>query len=175
MTDTTSENLRFRSAEAHRVPRLMVRAMLVLVLSCLALTTWFVLTRQPLESTPPISPLKAQRMLSLESDMTGAVRVMDGNGALLVDLAPEQGGFIAGVHRVILYERSRARLPDAGPVLLQAYENGRMAIIDPATGWRADLMGFGTDNAGAFAKLLAKPRASLGENPTVDPSAQTLP
>jgi hypothetical protein len=31
-----------------------------------------------------------------------------------------------------------------------------MAITDPSTGWSADLMGFGADNASAFARLLAK-------------------
>jgi putative photosynthetic complex assembly protein len=176
MTDAaTVQALRLRSAEEHRVPRLMVRAMLVLVLSTLGLTTWSVSTSRPLESQPPISPLKAQRMLLLDSDMTGSVRVMDGTGAPLVSLSPEQGGFIAGVHRVILHERGKARLPKNGPVLLQAYENGRMAVIDPTTGWSADLMGFGADNASAFAKLLAQPRTALGEIPTVAPSAQPLP
>lgn len=161
-TDAASaQALRIRSAEEHRVPRLMVRAMLVLVLSTLALTTWSVMTSRPLESQPPISVLKAQRMLFLDSDMSGAARVMDETGALLVDLSPEEGGFIAGVHRVIVFERSKARLSETGPVLLQAYENGRMAIIDPTTGWRADLMGFGGDNAAAFAKLLAKQRTPV--------------
>ncbi len=164
-----------RSAEANRVPRLMVRAMLALVLSTLALTTWSVTTRRPLESQPPISPLKTQSMLYLESDMSGAAQVMDDTGALLVDLSPEEGGFIAGVHRVILFERGRTDLPPEGPVLLQAYENGRMAIIDPSTGWSADLMGFGEKNAAAFAKLLAKQRTAPVENRTVDPSARPLP
>lgn len=164
---------RFHTDEANRVPRMMVRAVLALILSTLALVTWSVMTRQPLESLPPISPLKAQRAFSLDSDLTGAVRVFDATGALLADLPPEKGGFIAGVHRVILHERGKARLPEDGPVLLQAYENGRMAIIDPATGWRADLMGFGADNARAFARLLAQPRtASPGQTPDAAPSAQ---
>jgi hypothetical protein len=34
------------------------------------------------------------------------------------------------------------------------HENGRLGIADPATGWSADLMGFGLDNARAFARLL---------------------
>lgn len=169
----STEAPRFRTDEANRVPRLMVRAVMVLILSTLVLVSWSVMTRRPLESQPPVSPLAAQRMFTLDSDMSGAVRVFDPAGALLVDLPPEKGGFIAGVHRVILHERGKARLPENGPVLLQAYENGRMAIIDPATGWRADLMGFGADNARAFARLLAQPRtASPGQTPVADPSAQ---
>jgi hypothetical protein len=38
---------------------------------------------------------------------------------------------------------------------VRQHENGRLSIHDPSTGWRADLMGFGADNAAAFAKLLA--------------------
>jgi hypothetical protein len=41
-------------------------------------------------------------------------------------------------------------------VELMRHENGRFTISDPSTGWRADLMGFGRDNARAFAKLLAE-------------------
>lgn len=176
MSDQTTQAPAFRAAEANRVPRMMVRAILALILATLALVTWSVMTRQPLESQPPISPLKTQRLLVLDSDMSGAVQVSDPAGFVLADLAPEQGGFIAGVHRVILHERGKARLPAEGPVLLQAYENGRMAIIDPTTGWSADLMGFGADNASAFAKLLAKPRtAAPVEDRTAAPSAPPLP
>ena len=43
-----------------------------------------------------------------------------------------------------------------GPLTLVRYDNGRIAIHDPSTGWSADLMGFGIDNAKAFARLLAQ-------------------
>ena len=36
-------------------------------------------------------------------------------------------------------------------------ENGRMSLTDPATGWSAELMGFGADNTRSFAKLLEEP------------------
>jgi len=41
-------------------------------------------------------------------------------------------------------------------VALVAYDTGRISIHDPSTGWSADLMGFGADNARAFARLLAQ-------------------
>ena len=86
------------------------------------------------------------------------------DGTLLAALSPEAGGFIAGMHRVILRERTKHRVALEGPVTLQAFENGRMAIHDPSTGWGADLMGFGADNAGAFARLLAQSNFQEGND-----------
>ena len=47
------------------------------------------------------------------------------------------------------------------PVKIIWRDNNRISIFDPVTNWQADLMGFGADNARAFAELLAK--ATKGE------------
>ncbi len=146
---------RVYATEDRMVPVAMVRALFALVLLVLAMVSYSVLSGRPLESTPPVSPVKREALFYLGSDMSGAVTVLDANGTLVADLSPDDGGFISGVHRVILFERRKVGHAPDGPVLVQAYENGRMAILDPTTGWRADLMGFGADNAAAFAKLLA--------------------
>ncbi|MCG6884303.1 MAG: pullulanase [Silicimonas sp.] len=139
------------------IPRALVRGVMALMLAALAITTYASVTDRPPVSTPPVAPVKAEASLILESDAaSGAATVWLSDGTLLADLDPEAGGFIAGVHRVILRERIKHRVALDGPVLLQAFENGRMAITDPATGWSADLMGFGADNAAAFARLLAQ-------------------
>ncbi len=138
------------------ISRAMVRAMTALVLVILTLVTLFVLSGRPLESTPPQGATAREAVIYLSSDMSGAARVLDAHGSVLAELGPDDGGFVAGVHRVIEFERAKRNLPDTAPVRLVAQDTGRMAIIDPLTGWRADLMGFGTDNAAAFAKLLAQ-------------------
>ena len=138
------------------LPRFLIRGMLLLICAVLAITIFARVTDRPLESTPPVAPVSAEAWLLLKSDgMTGAVTAFDPAGQLLLALTPEQGGFIAGVHRVILRERLKHRVAADSPVLLQSLENGRMLIVDPETGWRADLMGFGAGNADTFAKLLA--------------------
>lgn len=137
------------------VPRVMARAMLALVLTVLALVTWATLTDRPLEATPPAGEIVVERSVVLGGDMSGAATVSDLNGKIIADLSPEQGGFISGVYRVILRERSKARVALDGPVTLIRRDNGRISILDPSTGWQADLMGFGVDNARAFARLLA--------------------
>jgi len=150
-----SQQPRVYATQDRMVPQAMVRALIALVLLCLTIVIYAVWSGRPLESMPPVSPVKKESLFFLNSDMTGSATVLSENGALVAELTPDEGGFIAGVHRVILFEREKAGLAPDGPVLVQAYENGRMAILDPTTGWRADLMGFGADNAAAFAKLLA--------------------
>ena len=60
------------------VPRVMVRAMFALVMVILALTTLSVLTKRPLQSTPPPSAIVREVHLHLTSDISGAVTVLDG-------------------------------------------------------------------------------------------------
>ncbi len=142
--------------EDRMIPKILIRSMLALVLATLAIATFARVTDRPLVSMPPVSPVKAEAALILEADAaSGAATVLLSDGAVLVQLSPEEGGFIAGVNRVIVRERTKHRVAQGAPILLQAFENGRMAITDPETGWSADLMGFGETNAAAFARLLA--------------------
>ncbi|MFW2542919.1 photosynthetic complex assembly protein PuhC [Primorskyibacter sp. 2E107] len=138
------------------VPRRMVRAMLVLVLTVLAVVTLARLTGQPLVATLPEGAVVIEREMVLSGDMSGAAQVHAPDGTLIADLTPEQGGFISGVYRVLLHERKKTGVAPDAPVVLLQKDTGRMEIHDPSTGWRADLMGFGADNAKAFARLLAQ-------------------
>ena len=143
--------------EDRMLPRTLIRAMVALVLATLAIATFARVTDRPLVSMPSASPVKAEAAITIEADpSSGAATVRLADGTLLTKLGPQDGGFIAGINRVIHRERTKHRVALDGPVLLQAYDNGRMGLIDPSTGWRADLMGFGADNAEAFARLLAQ-------------------
>lgn len=145
---------RFNAPDKDLVPRVMVRTMFALVMLCLILVSAHVWTGQPAGYTPPESAPVLSRSVVLEGDQSGAVRVLSVDGDIIADLGPEEGGFVSGVWRVLQRERTKARVDFNGPVTITGFENGRMAVFDPATGWGADLMGFGQDNAAAFAKLL---------------------
>jgi putative photosynthetic complex assembly protein len=153
MTATAAPRLK-RSEDPELVPRLMVRAVAVLVLSVLALVSFARLTDRPLEARPPDSPVTLSRSLLIAGDLSGAARVRGADGSTVADLSPQEGGFVAGVWRVIERERRRHRVAAEGPVVLRGHADGRISIHDPSTGWGADLMGFGADNARAFARLL---------------------
>lgn len=137
------------------IPRPVLRAMFGMCLATLLLVTWAVVTDRPLSATPPADTITAERSIILISDgTTGAVTVMSPDGTLITRLSGEEGGFIAGVARVIDRNRDIRGLASPAPVLLSRSRGGRLAITDPVTGWRADLMGFGADNSAAFARLL---------------------
>lgn len=138
------------------IPRTMVRAMFGLVMAVLVIVTLARLTDRPLIATPPEGDVVKSRELLMTGDMSGAVTVRGPDGALIADLGPDQGGFVSGVMRVIERERTKHRVALDGPVTLRRHDTSRLTIHDPSTGWSADLMGFGADNAGAFAWLLAQ-------------------
>lgn len=138
------------------VPRALVRAVALLICAVLLLVTYARLTDRPLIATPPASAAGIRLDVVLTADMSGAATVTAPDGTLIADLTPEQGGFVSGVTRVIQRERTKHRVTGNAPVTLIGHENGRISIHDPETGWSADLMGFGADNARAFATLLAQ-------------------
>lgn len=153
MTDLAHPRLK-QDPDRDLVPRRMIRAMLILVLSVLALVTYARLSGAPVIVTPPDSPVVLERTVFLTGAMSGAATVLDANGTLIARLAPEQGGFVAGIGRVLDRERTKHGVPLSGPVTIIARRDGRVSIHDPSTGWGADLMGFGQDNARAFIRLL---------------------
>jgi len=140
--------------EVDLIPRFLGRSLTAMVLICLALVSYATFTNRPLEATPPVLPVVAERMIILSGDMSGAARVMDTNGQVIATLSPEQGGFIAGVYRVLVRERTKHGVALDAPVRLVRTEGNRIAIYDDTTNWSADLMGFGLTNTRAFARLL---------------------
>lgn len=140
--------------EVDLIPRFLGRSLTAVVLITLALATFASVTDRPLEATPPKEVFVAERSIILSGDMSGAATVLDTNGQVIAQLTPEQGGFISGVYRVLVRERTKNGVPLDGPLRLVRTESNRIAIYDDTTGWSADLMGFGLTNTRAFARLL---------------------
>lgn len=153
MTDTAAPRYK-APPDRELVPRAMVRAMAALVLSVLALVSVHVFAGRPLVATPPEAEVMLERTVFLKGEMSGAATVLDAQGTLIGRLPPETGGFIAGVGRVLDRERTKHGVSLTGPVTIIGRKDGRVSIHDPSTGWGADLMGFGQDNARAFIRLL---------------------
>lgn len=137
-----------------RIPRFLLRVMGALVLASLALATFARVTDRPLEATPPPADILRERSLIVTGTMNGEARVFDLSGHLILNLNPQQGGFVAGVYRSIARERGKSGLSNSLPVVLTHYADGRLAIHDPHTGWTAQLRGFGQDNFDAFMDIL---------------------
>jgi putative photosynthetic complex assembly protein len=143
------------SHDKELVPRKLLFLTLGLMLASLVLVTTARLTDAPMSALPDMNaPIAAERLIILHGEMNGRATVLDQHGAVITRLAPDAGGFIAGMERVLARVRTQQGLPHELPVRLIRFESGRLALTDPHTDWRAELIGFGRDNTAAFAKLL---------------------
>ena len=96
----------------------------------------------------------AQRSLVLLDSQDGGVRVEDGaTGQMLTVLHGEQG-FVRGALRALSRERYARGIGSSQPFDLIARVDGRLTLLDPATGQTVDLESFGPTNAGQFGQFL---------------------
>ena len=133
-----------------------LRAMFAMVVLVLIAVTAFQFSGMQKSAIPPNAAIVAEAQISISTDQTGAVQVFNAHGEMLADWDGDKGGFVSGVARVIERERMKIGVPIDAPVIIRWRENNRLSVFDPQTEWQADLMGFGADNARAFATLLAK-------------------
>jgi len=147
-----SNNPKFRHGkEVDLIPPKLLYAMGALVLSALAITSYAVVTdREPMAQPAP-SNMVASRMLSVDSPDGRAVTLRDEKGDLIAEM--ENGGFIAVIYSGLSQVRHVARLPMDLPIRLERYENGRLVVRDPETGWSVELTSFG-ENKNTFERLL---------------------
>ena len=137
------------------IPRVLVRGMFGMMAITLAVTAFARWTGQPISALPPQDvAVQTERSMQIFAKMDGSARIVDIDGTLVADLDPTQGGFIAGVSRALARVRDNQGVAASAPVRVVRYVDGRLALVDDATGWKAELFGFGHDNAAAFARLL---------------------
>ncbi|MEM7497130.1 MAG: photosynthetic complex assembly protein PuhC [Pseudomonadota bacterium] len=129
-----------------------------IMIGTLLLTAWASFTRERLPSGAVTSAaVIAERFIAFRDnpDTSGGVIIRDAEtGAIIVDLSPEEGGFLRGIERVVAFERSKQGRGMDAPFKLTAHADGRVALADPITGQVIDINAFGVDNAEAFAALL---------------------
>lgn len=140
-------------AGSDMIPRPLLRAMLALVLATLALTTFAALSDRPHVGTPAPAAILAERSVILQGGGAKAVQVLDENGQILMDLP--HGGFITVIQNGLERARFVAKADQTLPVRIVEFANGRLSVIDDATGWSAELGAFGSANRAAFAALMA--------------------
>ncbi|MCX7889982.1 MAG: photosynthetic complex assembly protein PuhC [Rhodobacteraceae bacterium] len=142
-----------RAGQPEVVPGWLVGAMIGLALASLALVSFAVLTGRSHVGVPAQAAPVAERSLILDGHGARAVTVRDAaDGRVIADLA--HGGFVAVVQNGLAREREVHGLDPRLPVRLVAYANGRLALVDPETGWSVELGNFGNQNRAAFERLM---------------------
>lgn len=136
------------------VPRFLVIAMFSLMAISLALVSFAQLTDQPQRGVVKHSEVVQSLSVTLEGSRNAGIAVLDATGAEIARSDLNKSGFID----VIWVSVSRARKVNGvvgnPPLNVVRRANGHTAIIDPATNWSIELIGYGADNVAAFARLL---------------------
>jgi len=139
------------------IPTILIRAMFVLCISVLLIVAYARLTDRPLEAMPPSVaevPVVQERTMRIFGEMDGSATVLDLDGNLIARFAPDEGGFVAGISRVLERERGAVGLDASEPIRVVRFSDGRIGLRDDHTDFRAELVGFGADNEAVFARLL---------------------
>jgi putative photosynthetic complex assembly protein len=142
----------FRNRDGEMVPRALLRAMFALAMTALAITVFAVVSGRPPEAQPQASPVVRDRWIVLEGHGAKAVTVRESDGSVLLDM--EHGGFVTVIQNGLQTERKKHDVDPLRPVRIVEYQNGRLAVEDPDTGWSVELYAFGSDNKAAFERLL---------------------
>ncbi len=97
-----------------------------------------------------------QRELRFTDRADGGIEVRDAVTGQTLDVMQGEQGFLRGSLRGLARERKRRGLADASGISLQliARADGRLTLVDAATGERIDLESFGPSNVAVYARWL---------------------
>lgn len=104
----------------------------------------------------PNSSIISSKLIYIEQSDDLATKILNENGAILVEHPKGEQSFVSTVLTVINRDRLKKNLDKSGPLILQQKENGRLSIFDPSSGKEYDLMGFGEDNILVFRDILER-------------------
>ncbi|MGF1445519.1 MAG: photosynthetic complex assembly protein PuhC [Pikeienuella sp.] len=145
------------SQTVDRIPRPMIIAVGIMLAVTLAGTAALRWTDTPPQAVGPT-------LASAELRVPVLLQTVEGGGTLMLDpatgetlgaLGIDKDGFVRGLLRVLRRVRMQHGVPADLPVEIIRWEDGHHALLDPATQWRAELIGFGADNFAVFRTLVS--------------------
>jgi putative photosynthetic complex assembly protein len=143
-----------KRAEARRgrefIPTRIVAAMFSLAGIALVLVSLAVFTGRATTGQPKDAPVWKTQTMTIEG-RGNHVTIVEDTGRVLLD---GNGGFIAVVLDGLERARLVSRVEGNPPVTITQYENVRVSLSDPATGWQVELSSFGPGNLGTFRQML---------------------
>jgi putative photosynthetic complex assembly protein len=99
------------------------------------------------------------KQLRFEDRSDGSIAVISAPDGRVIKVIEGEAGFVRGILRAMARERRIKEVSQTIPFELIARADGRLTLLDPATGNRIDLESFGKDNVIEFAVLL-KPQGA---------------
>ena len=111
------------------------------------------LRNQGMEIPQDHAPVLWQMSLRFEDRPNGDVAVIDAQTQQEIHRYVGEQGFVRGVLRTLARERMRRGMGSGPAFELIAHSDGRLTLVDTATGQRIDLESFGPTNLSSFALL----------------------
>ena len=99
------------------------------------------------------APVSWQLSLRFEDRPNGDVAVLQAHNQMEITRFQGEQGFVRGTLRTLSRERMRRGIGSGPAFELIGHTDGRLTLLDPATGARIDLESFGPTNMSAFAQL----------------------
>jgi len=142
-----------RDRDQGMVPRALVIGMFALAGATLVLVAAEQLSGRPNTGVLVEAPVLDSRTVRIES-LGGSYAIDDADGTRLAASTDPLGGFYDVIGRTL--ERRRMVHGIAGNPTIEVVRrtNGNIALLDPATDFTVELIGYGADNVAAFARLL---------------------
>jgi len=96
----------------------------------------------------------AKKTLFFRDLPDGSVGVVSASSGKMIAQVEGQAGFVRGILRALARERRIQQITSDDAFELMSRSDGRLTLVDLATGNRIDLESFGRDNAAQFAAFL---------------------
>ena len=125
----------------------------VMVSSIIFVIGFQVFNFEPINVSPN-STIISSKLIYIEQSDDLETRILNENGAILVEYPKDKETFVSTILRVINRDRIKRNIDKSGPLILQKKDNGRISIFDPSSEKEVDLMAFGEDNILVFRDIL---------------------
>ena len=107
-------------------------------------------------STPVDDQPLASLVLKVEDAANGTVVVRNAStGEVIQEFHRAEGSFLRATFRALVNDRRRKGTTEQGDFRLEQHANGRLYLIDEATGKRLTLNAYGPDNSAVFAAFMS--------------------
>lgn len=161
MTQRTDTGLYFdaesrvmQKRDKELIPRRLVIALFSMAIATILLAAFAVLTDRPRVGVPQEAPVVAERSIVIDGSGNAILVTDAATGEIVLNLG--NGGFISVVNDGLERARLVNRIAENPPVRLALYENSRLSLSDPATGWQTEISSFGPANVRVWMNLLAE-------------------
>ena len=154
-TTIEHEQQKLGKRDKEMIPLVLIRAMFGLAVISVLLVAVARLTDRPLVGVAPDLPIVEEKTVIFTPGVErGSYVVTDDAGATLVTSSDDMAGFIGVMGQVLDRKRMLNKVDPLTPVRIVRRDNGRIDIVDDASNFTVELMGYGADNVAAFANLL---------------------